>query len=146
MTHETLSKNNGIYITNIQDGFEQYHHEILQFSFMEAKSYFTNLCDSYNYQGIYADFYFYQLDDAGKHRVLESLSPSEQAYLFSKDSTQLQDSSNLIFVLDEILLSIVLKLNANELLFSTIYDTHLPATYWGNYNHQYIRFTQKEAL
>ena len=52
----------------------------------------------------------------------------------------------IIYLADEMLLRIITKLNAREILFSTIYFTgevKERSTWWGNYNQEYFVFREK---
>ena len=56
------------------------------------------------------------------------------------------EEGQVLFPVNEILLSICAKLNATEMLFCTIYMTgDYPSTWWGNYGGEYVVFTEKEA-
>jgi len=49
----------------------------------------------------------------------------------------------VVFPLDEQLLKIAAKLNEKEILFSTFYFVgNQASTWWGNYNREYLIFTQ----
>lgn len=55
----------------------------------------------------------------------------------------------IIFPMDEMLLSITTKLNEKEMLFSTIYfagEKGERSTWWGNYNQEYIVFTDRKDM
>ncbi len=135
MTIQELKDCGAIYLPNIQDGFNNYHYETLSLDEAEAFTYFHNLCATTNYNHVYVDFYYYTLDADAKLKVRSVLSYEEARYLDKNISNE------LIFPLDETLLRIICKLNATATLFSTIYFTDTPRTFWGNYNQEYIIFS-----
>ncbi len=146
MTVKDLQKHNAIYISNIQDGFDQYHHQTLTLSEEEAFDFFQKKCRADNYEYIYADFYYYTLDTNSQVKIRELLNADEITYLEKDLQTLINNnceslSDAIIFPLNDMLLRIICKLNAKEMLFSTIYFTKNPCTYWGNFNCQYVCFS-----
>ena len=77
----------------------------------------------------------------------EILNDREREYLRQIGAGGQTEKDDIIFPLDETLLSIVTKLNAAGMLFSTIYFTGAAgerSTWWGNYKEEYIIFSDKE--
>ena len=96
----------------------------------------------------FADFYYYRLDLDSREMVDEVLTDAEKTYLNLMMPEDLDE--DIVFPLDDKLLKIIVKLNAEEILFSTIY--FLPSekaggrgrtTWWGNYEKEYICFCDK---
>ncbi|MFI3207998.1 MAG: hypothetical protein R3Y40_02565 [Eubacteriales bacterium] len=146
MTIQDLQQLNSIYLTNIQNGFDNYNHKILQLNYQDAYSYFKTLCENYGFENSYVDFYYYTFDSEIKNKINAILSDEELLYL-QKNSPALINNTDepictqLIFPIDNMLLQIICKLNATAILFSTLYFTgDSPCTYWGNYNSEYIYF------
>lgn len=140
MTIRELQAQGAIYLTNIQDGFHSYASETLILNEQRAFLYFQERCRRCNYQNTYVDFYYYTLDSEAQERVRMILTPSEQDYLQKNAPDSPHQIDEIIFPLTEELLVIICKLNASATLFSTIYYTDIPLTYWGNYNQEYIVF------
>lgn len=141
MTIQELKDCSAIYLPNIQDGFNNYHYKTLLLDEAEAFTYFHNLCTTTNYNHIYVDFDYYTLDTDAKLKVNSMLSIEELAYFDENIPSFSNIFNELIFPLDETLLRIICKLNATATLFSTIYFTDIPRTFWGNYNQEYIIFS-----
>lgn len=145
MTIQELKEKNIIYFSNIFDGLNQYQNTTLEMNEREAYLFFQKQLELYSPVCSYTDFYYFTLTKESKKIVEQTLSSEEIYYLQTiKPSGNLQEQ--LIFSLDSILLGIIVKLNAKEILFSTIYfgenkEKNLPRmTLWGNYGQQYIYF------
>ena len=91
---------------------------------------------------------YYRLDLDSREMVDEVLTDAEKTYLNLMMPEDLDE--DIVFPLDDKLLKIIVKLNAEEILFSTIY--FLPSekaggrgrtTWWGNYEKEYICFCDK---
>lgn len=141
MTIQDLRSQGAIYLTNIQEGFDQYHFETICLTEKEAFDYFHNIWESSQYAHAYVDFYYYTLDAPSREKVLAVLSDEECVYLQENSPALTTNTDELIFLLTETLLHIICKLNATATLFSTLYFTDAPRTYWGNYNQEYVLFT-----
>ena len=96
----------------------------------------------------FADFYYYRLDLDSREMVDEVLTDAEKTYLNLMMPEDLDE--DIVFHLMINFLNIIVKLNAEEILFSTIY--FLPrkkqaeedgTTWWGNYEKEYICFCDK---
>ena len=147
MTVEELKDKGAIFFEKITDGLQEYAEVKLKLEGKKAQAHFKNLKKEYGADHAYADFYYYRLDDDAREMVDELLSEEEQKYLTLIAPVDVEN--DLIFPLDDKLLRIILKLNEEEMLFSTIY--FLPdgksgkprTTWWGNYDHEYICFKDK---
>ena len=132
-----LEKRGAIYFEKIRTGLSEYHSEIKKLSQTEAMDILEKMWkESYKDQ-TYVDFYYYKLEEEARQKV-EGLLTREEL-----DNLKHQ-KPGLIFPLDVMLLSIITKLNEAEMLFSTIYfagEKGKRGTWWGNYNQEYIVFT-----
>ncbi len=140
MTIEELKQTGAIFLPRIEDGWNTYKEEKLIISEEEAYRFFLDLWNQHEKQGLYIDFYYYTLDQDTQAYINTLLTPEEITHI--KNNTP--EQGHLIFPCSEMLLKIVTKLNAHDMLFSTIYDSITPTTYWGNYNKEYIGFSNKE--
>ena len=142
MTAEVLKSRGAIYFENIVDGMKQYENRIIRLDMAQACAKFVDLWELCGYEDVYVDFYYYNLPEEAKARIDSVLSPQEQAYVYQMNPTP----GEVVFPANEVLLSICAKLNHLEMLFSTIYIAgEHKSTWWGNYNQEYVVFTEKEA-
>lgn len=170
MTSEELKKKGAIYFENICVGLNQYKDEKMVLNKEEALSHFQKLIQQHGQENSYVDFYYYRLDANAQHVIEQALTEEERTYLEKIRPDKCENmEEEIIFPLTEELLEIVVKLNAGEILFSTLYFV-VPArelstseqsgavkepgtskvecrrsTWWGNYNQEYICFTDFSA-
>lgn len=146
MNTKELKIKGAIFFERIEEGFSEYKDEIMVFQEEEAKEYFGKLIQEYGWENGYADFYYYKLPEGARERVNAILVAEEIEYI---DGLLVESAEDIIFPLDDMLLQIIVKLNAEELLFSTIYflenGKKKRSTWWGNYNKEYYCFTDKES-
>lgn len=91
---------------------------------------------------MYMDFYYFTLPEQARQQIDTVLTYQELEYIHQME----HEEGQVLFPVNEILLSICAKLNATEMLFCTIYMTgDYPSTWWGNYGGEYVVFTEKEA-
>ena len=139
---EEFHKKNIIYFENISYGLKNYKNEIVTLAEKEAYNFFLEKKRQYGTENAFADFYFFALEKEAKEKVMQVLTQEELTYLDKIQPTEI--NSQLIFCLEDELLQIIVKLNALEMLFSTIYfqstDILKAETYWGNYCREYIKF------
>lgn len=146
MTTEELRQRGAIFFEKITEGFHDYADVKLVLDEKKALAHFKNLKKEYGAENSFTDFYYYRLDEDAREMVNELLTPEEQSYL---SLLKPDDEEEIIFPLDDKLLKIIVKLNAEEMLFSTIYFVAGKAggrartTWWGNYEHGYICFRDK---
>ena len=135
---------NAIYFENIKYGLDHYNNEIVVMNETEAFGFFAKKLKEAEEGSIFADFYYGALECEAKHIIDAELTEEEQKYVAKLIEA---DTEEIIYPLDHMLLQIIVKLNARATLFSTIYFTGEAAkrsTWWGNYNQEYIVFTEKE--
>jgi hypothetical protein len=148
MTTEQLSEQGAIWFAKINEGLNRYKDITMKLDEKKAYTHFKNLMQEYGQDHAFVDFYYYRLDEDSKEMVDEALTSQEQSYLAVLQP--LEDvEDEIIFPLDEQLLKIIVKLNAQEILFSTIYFTESEGgrkrtTWWGNYDNEYICFTDRK--
>lgn len=146
MTTLELRQRGAIFFEKITEGLHDYADVKFVLDEKKALAHFKNLKKEYGAENSFADFYYYRLDEDAREMVDELLTEEERSYL----SLVKPDSEDeIIFPLDDKLLKIIVKLNAEEMLFSTIYFVEGKAggrkrtTWWGNYEHAYICFRDK---
>ena len=144
-----LKEQGAIFFKNINEGLQYYQNEIKVMDAKEAYDYFQKKIAKYGEEYCFADFYYFSLPDKARKKIDRMLTERERYYL-NEIQPKGDRNENIIFSLEGELLQIILKLNENEMLFSTIYllqsQTNPRASYWGNYNREYVCFTDKEAI
>lgn len=139
---EELKEKNAIYIENIQDGFNEYPNSLLEGTEEYVNNAIRKLFIENGLENSFADFYYGRLDNDGKNKVKAALNEKE---ILMVESLQL--SAEDIFVrLNSELLEILLKLTANEVLFSSFYFTKYPCLVWGNYDKKYPVFFKDDSV
>ena len=122
MTSEELKKKGAIYFENICVGLNQYKDEKMVLNKEEALSHFQKLIQQHGQENSYVDFYYYRLDANAQHVIEQALTEEERTYLEKIRPDKCENmEEEIIFPLTEELLEIVVKLNAGEILFSTLY-------------------------
>ncbi len=139
MTVQELQAKGAIYFENIQTGFENQDSQTIILSEEEARKMFCEMWIASGKLDGFVDFYYYRLKPEEKSKVESILSTSEIEFLHEQNP----DPEELVFPINETLLDIVVKLNASEMLFSTLYFTKEKSTWWGNYKQEYIVFRPK---
>lgn len=133
-----------IYFENIKYGLDHYNNETVVVNETEAFEFFAKKLEEAEEGSVFADFYYGVLEDSARQIIDAELTEEEKIYVAHLIS---EDSKEIIYPLDNMLLQIIVKLNARATLFSTIYFTGEAAkrsTWWGNYNEEYIVFREKE--
>ena len=138
-----LKQLGAIYIENVTDGLRKYSNQILKLEEKEAYLLLEEKCKDHNWKDVYADFYYHTFERGVQEKIEAHLSESEVNFI--RDMCAGKDKEDLIFPLNEQLLSVIAKLNAEAALFSTIYFVGSPrSTWWGNYNKEYVVFNENE--
>lgn len=139
---EELKKKNVIYIDNIQQGFNKYPNLMLEGAEEHINNSIRQLFIANGLENSYADFYYGRLDEDEKNRVKAALNEKEITIIES-----LQLSAEDIFIrLNSEILEILLKLTANEVLFSSFYFSEYPCLVWGNYDKRYPVFFKDDSV
>ena len=142
MTVQELKDLGAIYLENIEEGLRNYKEEIKRMEAFAAYDTLESMCIARQWEHVFADFYYHTFDEEVQENIEAALEEEEVEYLKEKCSPRYRDE--LIFPLDATLLRIIVKLNAREILFSTIYFVGEDrSTWWGNYSKEYIVFTDK---
>lgn len=138
---EELKDRGAIYIKDILFGFDNYKSEILTLSEQEAEEFFKEMWIDSGKKNCYVDFYYFTLNDEARKIVEKELTKEEIVFL---QGIKPEETDKIYFEFDQALLKIVVKLNAREILFSTFYFINNKSTWWGNYNKEYVKFSQNE--
>lgn len=150
MTTEELKERGAIYLDKITEGFQSYADVKLIMDEKRAYEHFRSLKKEYGADNSFADFYYFRLDEESREMVDEILTADEVGYLQILKPFEDETEEEIIFPLDDRLLQIIVKLNAQEMLFSTIYfvqpdpEGRKRTSWWGNYNHEYICFRDRK--
>ena len=143
MTADQLKDNGVIYFEHVRQGLEDYHSEIRKMDAAEACRLFLDMWNRRGGNEAFLDFYYYRLDREARLTAESVLTDKEKEYLKKIEP----DNDIVIFPMDELLLRIATRLNETAMLFSTVYLSGSAAgsrsTWWGNYNQEYIVFTDK---
>lgn len=146
MTVAELREKGAIYFDKITDGLKDYHDVKLVMDEKKAYAHFKSLKKEYGAENAYADFYYFRLDEESREMVDDLLTREEMDYLQILKPFPDEVEDEIVFPLDDKLLQIIVKLNAEEMLFSTIYYVQADkkgrarTTWWGNYEREYICF------
>ncbi len=146
MTVQQLTEKGAIYFDKITTGLKEYADVKLTMDEKRAYSHFKSLKKEYGAENAFADFYYFRLDYDAREMVNELLSPDEVEYLNLIAPMPEDVEEEIIFPLDDKLLRIIVRLNAAEMLFSTIYFVasercdRVRTSWWGNYEKEYICF------
>lgn len=150
MTAEELKEQGAIYFEKITEGFRSYADVKLVMDEKRAYDHFKSLKKEYGADHSFADFYYFRLDEESREMVDELLTADEMDYLQIIRPFPEETEEEIIFPLDDRLLQIIVRLNAREMLFSTIYfvqpdpEGRRRTSWWGNYGHEYICFRDRK--
>lgn len=150
MTAEELKGQGAIYFEKITEGFRSYADVKLVMDERRAYDHFKSLKKEYGADHAFADFYYFRLDEESREMVDELLTADEMDYLQIIRPFPEETEEEIIFPLDDRLLQIIVRLNAREMLFSTIYfvqpdpEGRRRTSWWGNYGHEYICFRDRK--
>ena len=150
MTAEELKEQGAIYFEKITEGFRSYADVKLVMDEKRAYDHFKSLKKEYGADHAFADFYYFRLDEESREMVDELLTAGEMDYLQIIRPFPEETEEEIIFPLDDRLLQIIVRLNAREMLFSTIYfvqpdpEGRRRTSWWGNYGHEYICFRDRK--
>ena len=150
MTAEELKEQGAIYFEKITEGFRSYADVKLVMDEKRAYDHFKSLKKEYGADHAFADFYYFRLVEESREMVDELLTADEMDYLQIIRPFPEETEEEIIFPLDDRLLQIIVRLNAREMLFSTIYfvqpdpEGRRRTSWWGNYGHEYICFRDRK--
>ncbi len=151
MTIEELRERGAICFDKITQGFADYADVKLVMNEKRAFTNFKSLRKEYGADNSFADFYYFRLDMDAREMVNELLTEEEISWLSLIEPTPDDVEDEIVFPLTDKLLRIIVKLNAQEMLFSTIYfvqpdpDGRPRTTWWGNYEQEYICFRDRTS-
>ena len=147
MTIEALKRNEILYVEHVLQGMDDFPYEIRTMCADRVIAEVKERKQSFEEQGldVYVDFYYCRLTEGEKQHVRLLLSQEEQDYLDRLEKRTKEEE--IIFVPDDMLLTLIAKLNEKEALFSTIYfpasQSGKAQTWWGNYGGQYLIFSDR---
>lgn len=136
---EIISKG-GIYIENIQDGFDKYNYNMLKGTEAELYEKIEELYYKNGSEYAFVDFYYGKLSAEERDNLRKHLSNRAFSILIMYEYLK----EPVFLPIDNDILYLTAELNAKELLFCTYYFCKYPCTVWGNYNLSYPMFYNKE--
>lgn len=137
---ENIVSLGGIYIENIQIGFERYHCNMLEGTKEELYQEINEFYVQNGSENSFVDFYYGKLSKEERNNLKECLSDEAISILNMYEYLK----EPVFLALDSKLLYLTAELNAKELLFCTYYFCKYPCTVWGNYNLSYPMFTKRD--
>ena len=141
MTVKDLIKKGAIYFDDIATGLQLYQDFIIPMDEVQAAVRFRRLIEKNGAENCFADFYYFKVDQAAREYINSILREEELRFI---ESLRPDDPENdFIFPLTIELLDIIVKLNASEIMFCTLYFTKDRSTWWGNYGKQYVAFIDR---
>ncbi len=141
MTISELIAKGAIYFDNIAEGFRNYREITLEMDEIQAAVRFRKLLEKNGNDCSFVDFYYFKIDDIARNRIKKYLNLDEITYLESIKPEN--PETDFIFPLTTELIDIIVKLNASEMMFSTVYFTKERSTWWGNYEKKYAVFMDR---
>ena len=142
-----LQELNGIYIRNITEGMQNYLYCILEGTKEQHYSLLEKLLESGKPHSTFADFYFKRVNPSNIELFRKHLN-EEQSFLFDQLVKEGHESGVeeefLLLELTKEILSLLLHISFEELLFSSFYITKPPCTIWSNYGGRFILFTREQ--
>ncbi len=151
MTTEELKERGAIFFDKITEGFSNYADVKLVMDEKRAFTHFKSLRKEYGMENSFADFYYFRLDEDAREMVNELLSEEQISWLSLIEPTPDEVEDEIVFPLNDKLLRIIVHLNAQEMLFSTIYfvqpgEGGRPrTTWWGSYEKEYLCFRDRTS-
>ncbi len=141
MTVKDLIKKGAIYFDDISEGFQLYQEIDMPMDEVQAAVRFRRLIEKNGPENCFADFYYFKVEQHARDYINAMLKEDELRYI---ESLRPEDPEvDIIFPLTVELLDIIVKLNASEAMFCTLYFTKDRSTWWGNYGKQYAVFIDR---
>lgn len=141
MTVAELVKKGAIYFDNIAEGFQLYQEFTIEMDEVQAAVRFRRLMEKNGPENSFVDFYYFRIDQDARNHIRSILREDEVLYLETLRPADPEE--DIIFPLTAELIDIIVKLNAKEMLFSTVYFTKERSTWWGNYEKKYAVFIDR---
>jgi predicted DNA-binding protein (MmcQ/YjbR family) len=136
---ENIISLGGLYIENIQDGFDQYTCNMLEGTQEEIYQKIYELREKNSINSSYVDFYYGKLSLEERNNL--RLGISDKSFSILNMYEYLKEP--VFLPLDNDILVLTAELNAKELLFTSYYFCKFPCTVWGNYNLSYPVFMKR---
>ena len=139
ITQKELVEQGGIYLENIQQGFDssKYETKMLEGNADRLLKQVKEMREENGLEHSYVDFYYGTLLPEEKQNIRTGLSEEGRNIL---DSMYFRDKV-LFLQLTDPLLALTAELNEKELLFCTWYFCKSRSCVWGNYDRRYPVFT-----
>ena len=138
-----------IRFNNITEGINRFENKTLEGDKSDdfEKSLIGFLEEAVKLNGVensYVDFYYNILEEDQKNKFKDFLSLEDKEFLkrFEEENTK----GGIYYNLSLESIPFVVKITAQEILFSTIYFTKEPFTIWGNYNKKFPIFYNDEFI
>ncbi len=139
ISKQMLVEKGAIYFDNIEQGFNNYDVSYIEGASEDIYNQLLKLRDKNGVQYSYVDFYYGILEDEEKIRIKATLSEDLLEVLL-----RYEELEEIVYMpLDDDLLRLTAKLNAEESLFATYYFLLEPCTVWGNYGLRYPAFRKR---
>ncbi len=142
-----LQKLNGIYISNINEGMNEYLCYILEGTKEQHNKLLVELVKKNEPQGSYVDFYYKRIDNSNINLLKKHLIEEENSLLDTIIEKARETKGEEEFIITELTdenLNLLLSLSYKELLFSSFYFTQLPCTIWSNYGGRFVLFAKEQ--
>lgn len=138
---KTFHQNVRIYFENINEGFENFKHYILEIKNEdEMISFMENIYNINGFDHFYIDLYLNRInnDKECEEKFISLLTDDDkETYKIIKSQ---YDNETIFYKIDKSLVPFITRLSTREILFCTIYATKEECTIWGNYNMRFPVF------
>jgi succinate dehydrogenase flavin-adding protein (antitoxin of CptAB toxin-antitoxin module) len=138
-----------IRFNNITEGINRFENKTLESDKSDdfEKSLIGFLEEAVKLNGVensYVDFYYNILEEDQKNKFKDFLSLEDKDFLkiFEEENSK----GGIYYNLSLESIPFIVKITAQEILFSTIYFTKEPFTIWGNYNKKLPIFYNDEVI
>lgn len=137
---EFLQKNL-LHISSIEEGFRKYEYAILSGTEKNYREFIECALSMNGEENSYFDCYYSRLEEKGKEKFRENLTPSEKENLADMEHTQA-----VYYPLTEEWIPLISRVTARGILFSTFYFGKYLCTLWGNYGLRYPIFFKDKKI
>ncbi len=146
MTIEEFRSLGGLWVPSAIVGLQEYGGEFSTMDGQAAFAFFRQKAELCGPERSFTDFYYFGLDEEARRQADSILSEEDRLFLQGMEE-EVSDPDQLIFPLSPQLLSIAVRLNEAEMLFSTFYfiEDNESSAWWGNYRQEYICFRKSDT-
>ena len=139
-TLEEFQKLVPMYVDSVMEGFGEYPSVVLDGDNIDLVTVITSLTEQTGYEQCYADCYYYRIPQEAREKLKMHYSADEIAVIETSGLTK----EKYFVQLDSALLSVLLRISMDEMLFSTFYYPTLGIMIWSNYEKQFPVFFASE--